>query len=237
MNAAVPLPEKTTVRVQRWIERLQKSARRHGAEDHATLAGVDEAGRGPLAGPVVVSAVILDPQKPIVGLADSKVLCENDRERLAALIRTRALAFSVVAVDVEEIDRYNIFWATMLGMQRALEALALAPAYALVDGNHLPKSMPCRGRAVVDGDAKEPSISAASILAKTVRDRMMCELDAIHPGYGFARHKGYSTPEHFEALERLGPCPIHRRSFAPVHAKYAMGDLFESAAAGASSHS
>jgi ribonuclease HII len=237
MNAAVPLPEKTTVRVQRWIERLQKSARRHGAEDHATLAGVDEAGRGPLAGPVVVSAVILDPQKPIVGLADSKVLCENDRNELAALIRARALAFSVVAVDVEEIDRYNIFWATMLGMERALEALALAPAYALVDGNHLPKSMPCRGRAVVDGDAKEPAISAASILAKTVRDRLMCELDAIHPGYGFARHKGYSTPEHFDALERLGPCPIHRRSFAPVHAKYAMGDLFESAAAGASSRS
>jgi len=226
MNAVAPLPEKTTVRVQRWIERLQKSARRHGAESHASLAGVDEAGRGPLAGPVVVSAVILDPQKPIVGLADSKVLCENDRERLAALIRVRALAFSVVAVDVDEIDRYNIFRATMLGMQRALAALALAPAYALVDGNQLPKPMPCPARAVVDGDAREPSISAASIIAKTVRDRMMCELDGVHPGYGFARHKGYSTPEHFEALARLGPCAIHRRSFAPVQARYESGDLF-----------
>ena len=226
MNAVAPLPEKTTVRVQRWIERLSKSARRHGAEDPASLAGVDEAGRGPLAGPVVVSAVILDPHKPIVGLADSKVLCENDRERLAALIRARALAFSVVAVDVDEIDRYNIFHATMLGMRRALEALALAPAYALIDGNHLPKPMPCPARAVVDGDAKEPSISAASILAKTVRDRMMCELDGVHPGYGFSRHKGYSTPEHFEALARLGPCAIHRRSFAPVQARYETGDLF-----------
>jgi ribonuclease HII len=230
MNAVEPLPEKVSVRVQRWIERLQRSARRHGAQSLAALAGVDEAGRGPLAGPVVVSAVILDPGRPIVGLADSKVLCENDRDRLAALIRVRALAFSVVAVDVDEIDRYNIFWATMLGMQRALAALALTPAYALIDGNHLPKPMPCPARAVVDGDAKEPAISAASIIAKTVRDRMMCDLDKLHPGYGFARHKGYSTPEHFEALERLGPCAIHRRSFAPVHAKYATGDLFATAA-------
>jgi ribonuclease HII len=190
------------------------------------LAGVDEAGRGPLAGPVVVAAVILDPMKPIVGLADSKVLCENDRNELALEIGARALAFSFVAVDVDEIDRFNIFRATMLGMQRALAALALAPAYALVDGNQLPKPMPCPARAVVDGDAREPSISAASIIAKTVRDRMMCELDGVHPGYGFARHKGYSTPEHFEALARLGPCAIHRRSFAPVQARYESGDLF-----------
>lgn len=230
MNAVEPLPEKPSVRVRRWIERLRRSAMRHGASGEEGVAGVDEAGRGPLAGPVVVAAVILDPRKPIVGLADSKVLCENERERLAALIRRSALAFSVVAVEVDEIDRYNIFWATMLGMQRALAALALAPAYALVDGNHLPKPMPCPARAVVDGDAKEPAISAASIIAKTVRDRMMCELDKAHPGYGFARHKGYSTPEHFEALDRLGPCVIHRRSFAPVYAKYAMGDLFESSA-------
>lgn len=226
MSAVEPLAPSPTVRVRRWIERLQRSAKRHGAVDHATLAGVDEAGRGPLAGPVVVAAVILDPQKPIVGLADSKVLCENDRDRLAALIRARALAFSVVAIDVADIDRINIFHATMLGMRRALEGLALAPAYALVDGNHLPKPMPCAARAVVDGDAKEPSISAASILAKTVRDGMMCELDATYPGYGFARHKGYSTPEHFEALARLGPCAIHRRSFAPVMARFATGDLF-----------
>ena len=226
MNAVAALPEKTTVRVQRWSERLRKSAQRHGAAEAAMLAGVDEAGRGPLAGPVVVAAVILDPMKPIVGLADSKVLCENDRNELALEIRARALAFSFVAVDVDEIDRFNIFRATMLGMQRALAALTLAPAYALVDGNQLPKPMPCPARAVVDGDAREPSISAASIIAKTVRDRMMCELDGVHPGYGFARHKGYSTPEHFEALARLGPCAIHRRSFAPVQARYETGDLF-----------
>jgi ribonuclease HII len=211
-----PAAASTTVRVRRWIERLRRSAMRHGADGEDGLAGVDEAGRGPLAGPVVVAAVILDPRRPIVGLADSKVLCENDRERLAALIRERALAFSVVAVGVDEIDRYNIFHATMIGMQRALAALAHAPAYALVDGNHLPKPMPCPARAVVDGDAKEPAISAASIIAKTTRDNLMRELDGVHPGYGFAQHKGYSTPEHFEALGRLGPCPIHRRSFAPV---------------------
>ena len=232
MNAVAPLTEKTTVRVQRWSERLRKSAQRHGALDAAMLAGVDEAGRGPLAGPVVVSAVILDPMKPIVGLADSKVLCENDRNELAVEIRARALAFSVVAVDVDEIDRHNIFRATMLGMQRALAALALAPVYAIVDGNQLPKPMPCPARAVVDGDAREPSISAASIIAKTVRDRMMCELDGLHPGYGFSRHKGYSTPEHFEALARLGPCAIHRRSFAPVQARYESGDLFAASPAG-----
>jgi len=226
MNAVAPLAEKTTVRVQRWTERLRRSATRHGAADAALLAGVDEAGRGPLAGPVVVAAVILDPMKPIVGLADSKVLCENDRNELAVAIRARALAFACVAVDVDEIDRYNIFRATMLGMQRALAALAPAPVYALVDGNQLPKPMPCPARAVVDGDAREPSISAASIIAKTVRDRMMCELDGVHPGYGFSRHKGYSTPEHFEALARLGPCAIHRRSFAPVSARYESGDLF-----------
>jgi ribonuclease HII len=227
MNAIAPLPARSTVRVRRWTERLRRSALRHGASSEHAVAGVDEAGRGPLAGPVVVAAVILDPMKPIVGLADSKVLCENERERLAALIRRSALAFSVVAVDVEEIDRCNIFRATMLGMQRALAALPLPPAYALIDGNHLPKPMPCPARAVVDGDAREPAISAASIIAKTVRDGIMCELDAVHPGYGFARHKGYSTPEHFEALARLGPCPIHRRSFAPVLARYATGDLFD----------
>jgi ribonuclease HII len=214
--ASEPFAASSTVRVRRWIERLRKSAARHGAGGAEGVAGVDEAGRGPLAGPVVVAAVILDPCKPIVGLADSKVLCGNDRERLAVLIRERALALSVVAVGVDEIDRYNIFHATMIGMQRALAALSLAPAYALVDGNQLPKPMPCPARAVVDGDAKEPAISAASIIAKTTRDGLMRELDGVHPGYGFAQHKGYSTPEHFEALGRLGPCPIHRRSFAPV---------------------
>jgi len=205
-----------SVRVRRWTERLRKSATRHGAGSFECVAGVDEAGRGPLAGPVVVAAVILCPHKPIVGLADSKVLCENERERLAAIIRRSALAMSVVAVDVDEIDRYNILQATLIGMQRALAALSVPPVYALIDGNILPKNMPCAGRAVIEGDGSEPAISAASILAKTVRDRMMCDLDRRHPGYGFAQHKGYSTPEHFQALDRLGPCILHRRSFAPV---------------------
>jgi ribonuclease HII len=232
MNLAdAPSTENLSVRVRRWIDRLRRSATRHGAEVHENVAGVDEAGRGPLAGPVVVAAVILHPHKPIVGLADSKILCENERERLAAIVRRSALAYSVVAVDVDEIDRYNILGATLLGMQRALMSLPTSPVFALVDGNQLPRGMPCAGRAVVDGDASEPAISAASILAKTVRDRMMCELDAVHPGYGFARHKGYSTPEHFEALERLGPCCIHRRSFAPVRERMmAPLDLFETAA-------
>jgi ribonuclease HII len=179
-------------------------------------AGVDEAGRGPLAGPVVVAAVILDPARRINGLADSKVLRAARREVLADRIRARAIATSVIVIDVAEIDRINIFQATMLGMQRALATLAPAPELALVDGNHLPRSLACAARAIVDGDAKERAISAASILAKVARDRIMCELDARFPGYGFAQHKGYSTPEHFEALQRLGPCCEHRRSFAPV---------------------
>jgi ribonuclease HII len=183
-------------------------------------AGVDEAGRGPLAGPVVVAAVILDPARRIRGLADSKVLSAARREILDARIRERAVAFSVISVGVAEIDRYNIFQATMLGMARALAALAPAPMLALVDGTHVPKNIQCSGRAIVDGDALEPAISAASILAKVARDRIMCELDERYPGYGFARHKGYSTPEHFCTLLRLGPCPEHRTSFAPVrHAR------------------
>lgn len=180
------------------------------------VAGVDEAGRGPLAGPVVVAAVILDPRRPIDGLADSKVLSEAQRDELAPRIRAQALAWSVVAVDIDEIERLNILGATLVGMERALRALQAAPALALIDGNRLPKNLPCRARAIVDGDATEPAIGAASILAKTERDRIMCELDGAHPGYGFARHKGYSTPEHLGALERLGPCPIHRRGFEPV---------------------
>jgi ribonuclease HII len=179
-------------------------------------AGVDEAGRGPLAGPVVVAAVILDPARRINGLRDSKVLTAARRETLDERIRARALAFSVVAIDVDHIDRLNIFHATMLGMSRALAALLPAPELALIDGNRLPRELCCAGHAIVDGDALEPAISAASILAKVARDRMMVELDARFPGYGFAQHKGYSTPEHFAALERLGPCCEHRRSFAPV---------------------
>ena len=189
------------------------------------VAGVDEAGRGPLAGPVVVAAVILDPSRRINGLADSKVLSAERREVLAARIRERAIAFSVVSIEVCDIDRYNIFQATMLGMSRALAALAPAPALALIDGNRLPKSLCCEARAIVDGDATERAISAASILAKVARDKMMCDLDAVHPGYGFAQHKGYSTPEHLAALTRLGPCAEHRRSFAPVQASFSK-DLF-----------
>ena len=180
------------------------------------IAGVDEAGRGPLAGPVVVAAVILDPRRRINGLRDSKILTAARRETLDVRIRARALAFSVVAIEVDDIDRFNIFQATMIGMARALAALALRPARALIDGNHVPQNIQCEGRAIVDGDALEPAISAASILAKVARDRLMCELDCRYPNYGFAQHKGYATPEHLAALDRLGPCREHRRSFAPV---------------------
>lgn len=182
----------------------------------ALTAGIDEAGRGPLAGPVVVAAVILDPARRINGLRDSKILTAARREELDERIRARAIAWSVVAIDVDDIDRINIFHATMLGMSRALAALAPAAELALIDGNRLPKDLCCAAHAIVDGDALEPAISAASIVAKVARDRMMVELDARHPGYGFAQHKGYSTPEHFEALRRLGPCVAHRRSFMPV---------------------
>lgn len=180
------------------------------------VAGVDEAGRGPLAGPVVVAAVILDATRPIRGLADSKVLSEADRERLAPRIRERAIAYAIIAVDIDEIERLNILGATLVGMTRALLALSTAPTFALIDGNRLPKSLPCTARAIIGGDATQAAISAASILAKTERDRLMREFDPLHPGYGFAKHKGYPTPEHFAALERLGPCAIHRRGFAPV---------------------
>lgn len=182
------------------------------------LAGIDEAGRGPLAGPVVVAAAILDPARPIRGLDDSKALDETRRERLYARIVERALAWHVIFVGREEIDRINIYQATMQGMLRALAALAPAAEYALVDGNRLPPGLPCPARAVVGGDAREPAIAAASILAKVSRDRHMATLEARYPGYGFARHKGYSVPEHLLALRQLGPCDEHRRSFAPVRA-------------------
>ena len=181
-------------------------------------AGIDEAGRGPLAGPLVVAAVVLDPARRINGIADSKQLGEAEREKLYVRITERAIAFSVVVIEVEEIDRINIFQATMHGMRRALLALQPCPQIALVDGNRLPPDLPCPARAIIGGDDSEPAIGAASILAKVTRDRLMCELDARHPGYGFARHKGYSTPEHFDALRRHGPCALHRRSFAPVRA-------------------
>ena len=180
------------------------------------VAGVDEAGRGPLAGPLAVAAVILDPARPIIGLNDSKKLSEKRRETLYPQIVERALAYCIVLIERDEIDRLNIFQATMTGMSRAVAGLAPAAIEALIDGNKLPRDLPCRGRAIVGGDALEPAISAASILAKVTRDRLMVELDAIYPGYGFAVHKGYPTAAHFAALKRLGPCPQHRRSFAPV---------------------
>jgi ribonuclease HII len=180
------------------------------------IAGVDEAGRGPLAGPVVVAAVILHPDRPIDGLADSKKLTASRRDALDALIRERALAFSVVEIAAAQIDALNILQATLFGMTRALIALRPQAQMALIDGNRLPRDLPCPARAIVGGDASEAAISAASILAKVARDRILCELDARYPGYDFARHKGYPTADHVAALRRLGPCPEHRRSFAPV---------------------
>lgn len=182
------------------------------------IAGVDEAGRGPLAGPVAVAAVILDPRRPIDGLGDSKALSEARREALEPLIRERALAWHVVLVSAAEIDRLNILRATLEGMARAVRALDPAAEHALIDGNRLPPGLCCPGEALVKGDAREPAIMAASILAKVGRDRLMRELELRHPGYGFAVHKGYPTPDHLEALRRLGPCEQHRRSFAPVRA-------------------
>lgn len=185
-------------------------------ESHLLVAGVDEAGRGPLVGPVVVAAVILDPKQPIAGLADSKALSAVRRERLDGLIRAHALAFSIVEVDAAEIDGCNILQATLLGMARALCALNPAPQHALIDGNRLPQDLPCSAQAIIGGDATQAAISAASILAKVARDRLMFDYELRFPGYGFAKHKGYPTREHFDALQRLGPCPQHRRSFAPV---------------------
>ncbi|MEO8741716.1 MAG: ribonuclease HII [Lysobacteraceae bacterium] len=182
------------------------------------IAGVDEAGRGPLAGPVVVAAVILDPKRPIEGLADSKKLSANRRERLEPQILERAFAYAVIEVDAVTIDSINILQATLLGMKRALDALEYAPDLALIDGNRLPRDLCCAARAIVGGDATVDAISAASILAKVHRDRLMRAYDAIHPGYGFAVHMGYPTPAHLAVLRTLGPCPIHRRSFAPVAA-------------------
>ena len=179
-------------------------------------AGVDEAGCGPLAGPVVVAAVILHPRRRVPGLADSKTLAPSRRVELDARIRASALAFAVVEIDAATIDRINIYQARMLGMRMALDALERAPKRALIDGNHVPRMLRCPARAIVDGDAKIASISAASILAKVHRDARMHAFDAIHPGYGFAVHKGYSTPQHLALLRELGPCAIHRRSYAPV---------------------
>lgn len=181
----------------------------------ALVAGVDEAGRGPLAGPVAAAAVILDPQRPISGLADSKRLTPRRREALDPEIREKAVAFAVAFATVEEIDRINILQATLLAMKRAVESLGVAPRSVLVDGNQCPR-IACAVEAVVGGDGSVPVISAASILAKVARDRELCALDVRFPGYGFAQHKGYPTREHLTALRELGPCDQHRRSFRPV---------------------
>lgn len=180
------------------------------------VAGVDEAGRGPLAGPVSVAAVILDPSRPIAGLNDSKKLSEKKREALYPLIIERALAWHIEFVDAAEIDELNILQATLTGMRRALCALSPTAQLARIDGNRLPRELPCPAEAVIGGDAIEPAIMAASILAKVARDRAMCALHLEYPQYGFDRHKGYPSPAHLAALSAHGPCPQHRRSFAPV---------------------
>lgn len=183
--------------------------------DGGPVAGVDEAGRGPLAGPVVAAAVILDTSRPIAGLADSKTLTATRREELAVQIRAQASAWALGMASVEEIDQLNILQASLLAMQRAVHGLSIVPSLALVDGNQAPR-LCCAVRTVVRGDATVASISAASILAKVARDAILHDLDRQYPGYGFAGHKGYPTAAHLRALEYLGPAVVHRRSFGPV---------------------
>jgi len=184
------------------------------------VAGIDEAGRGPLAGPVVAAAVILRPRRPIEGVADSKVLSPEERTRLSIVIRREALCFGIGWADHVEIDALNILQATFLAMRRALLAMFLTPDHVLIDGNQLPNldglGKALTARAIVGGDATEPSISAASILAKTARDSFMDQMDTLYPAYAFASHKGYATPDHQRLLTLHGPCPLHRRSFEPV---------------------
>lgn len=188
------------------------------------VCGVDEAGRGPIAGPVYAAAVILDPAKRINGLADSKVLTAERRAVLAERIKERAIAWAVAHASVEEIDRINILRASLLAMRRAVEILRIQPDEAWIDGQMCP-DLPCPARAIIDGDATHKPISAASILAKTARDAEMCALHDRFPQYGFDQHKGYATAEHLEAVGRLGPCEIHRRSFHSVGVFF-QGNLF-----------
>ncbi|GAA4866630.1 ribonuclease HII [Luteimonas vadosa] len=184
--------------------------------DHDRIAGVDEAGRGPLAGPVVVAAVILHPGRPVEGLGDSKRLSRARREALYPRIVASAIAWHVEFVEADEIDALNILQATLMGMRRALDALSPRATHARIDGNRLPAELPCPATAMIGGDGLDQAIMAASILAKVSRDRHMLALHALYPGYGFDRHKGYPCAAHLAALSRLGPCPQHRRSFAPV---------------------
>ena len=194
---------------------------RETGTNKALVAGVDEAGRGPLAGPVIAAAVILDPDRPIKGLMDSKLLRANEREELYMLIREHALDWSVGRAEVAEIDHLNIFHATLLAMKRAIEALKLTPSHALIDGMYCPTGLVCSSEAIIDGDNLVSVISAASILAKVTRDHEMKQMECRYPGYGFAEHKGYATAKHLKALKRKGISPIHRRSFTPVRIQLA----------------
>ena len=200
---------------------LKKNALPFTPED--IVCGVDEAGRGPLAGPVFAAAVILHPDRPIDGLRDSKKLTAERREELAPLIRQHALAWAIAECSHEEIDAINILQATMLAMRRAVEALATIPTIALIDGNRSPV-MSIRCHPIIEGDDKVHAISAASILAKTARDAALVSLHQLYPQYGFDQHKGYSTAMHMERLREHGPCPVHRRSFAPVRAAMGLGE-------------
>lgn len=192
--------------------KFERAARKSGA---LRIAGLDEVGRGPMFGPVVAAAVILAPKCRIEGLTDSKKLTEKRRNELDVEIRANAVAFAIAAVDAATIDRINILRASLLAMRLAVEQLALTPDYLLIDGRD-PIDWPCPQQAVIGGDGLSLSIAAASVLAKVYRDRMLVELDEQFPGYGLARHKGYCCPEHFDALARLGPTPLHRKSFSPV---------------------
>lgn len=191
-------------------EAFDASLREQG---YACFCGVDEAGRGPLAGPVYAAAVILSPDAPILGINDSKKLSEKKREQLFDVICQQAVAFSVASASVEEIERLNILQATFLAMRRAVEGLGVIPDLAAIDGNKIPPGLSMPAISVVKGDALSATIGAASVLAKVSRDRVMKEMDAVYPGYGFAVHKGYGTAAHINALRDLGPCPIHRPSF------------------------
>jgi ribonuclease HII len=203
------------VRERRRVMRLWRLERELCALGHSCIAGLDEVGMGPLAGPVVAAAVVLPLGLALLGLDDSKRLRPEARERLEVEIRARALHVALGRVEPDEIDRVNIYRAGQLAMRRALAALGAAPNAVVVDGRRVP-DLPCHQVAVIGGDARVASIAAASVIAKVHRDALMRELDRAHPGYGFAQHVGYATPEHLEALGRLGPSPIHRRSFAPV---------------------
>ncbi|ACB94570.1 ribonuclease HII [Beijerinckia indica] len=195
---------------------FEKRLRKRG---FTLIAGIDEVGRGPLAGPVTAAAVILDPKNLPQGLNDSKMLSAEQREALYDLILARALAVAIACVGPGEIDRINIRQATLTAMRRTLPALALAPHYVLVDGNDLPEDLGCPGETIIKGDARSLSIAAASIVAKVARDRLMQRLSALYPAYGFENHVGYATQAHLTAIEAYGPCPIHRLSFSPFTTK------------------